>query len=193
MRGEDVRSWSRGAPWSRIAWHNDTPVGGVRGRWLVRGTGTVAHVAVSCVVNSIVPFSTRLADDGLMHVRAWHTGDGPLLLVGEFDWPVQVADPADGYSGPGIFTYPHHALPAALAACVAMGPDEPEIIVRLPAPPGQRYLRVIDADDPQGWVPLDEAVIHSRVGSCAWPGPGVGHYLPAIVQRWIDAGAPPPA
>ena len=69
-----------------------------------------------CLVNALAPFRTRLADDGLVHVRAWRTDDGPVAVVAELDWALLTAKRDDAYYGPGIFTYPHYALPAASAA-----------------------------------------------------------------------------
>lgn len=151
----------------------------------------VASVPAPCLVNALVPFATRLADDGLVHVRAWQTATGPLVLVAELDWPIQVADRSQGYSGPGIFTYPHYALPAALAACGEAGAREPELLVRLPAPPGERFARVTDPDDPQGWEPVDVEGVALRVAGSAWPGPPTGAYVEPVVREWIAAGAPP--
>ena len=142
-----------------------------------------------CLVNALVPFRTRLADDGLVHVRAWNTKTGPLLVVAELDWPMLLPHGAEGYSGPGIFNYPHYALPAAIDACEGrVGPD-PQIIVRLPAPPSERFLRVVDPDDPQGWAPVDAADIGARVGTDQWPGPPPGQYARRVVEAWIRDGA----
>lgn len=142
-----------------------------------------------CRVNALVPFRTRLADDGLVHVRAWDTESGPLVLVAELDWPMLLPHGAAGYSGPGIFNYPHYALPAALEACGGkIGPD-PDTVVRLPAPPSERFLRVVDPDDPQGWTPLDPGTIAARVGADQWPGPPPGQYVRTVVEAWIRDGA----
>ena len=138
-----------------------------------------------CVVNALVPFSTRLADDGLVHVRAWDTPTGPVAVVAEMDWALLTASPDDAYYGPGVFTYPHYALPAAVAACRDAGLDEPEMIVRLPAPPDERFARVTDLEDPQGWQPLDTAEVGARVGNDQWPGPPPGAYVRRVVEQWV--------
>lgn len=143
----------------------------------------------TCVVNALVPFRTRLADDGVVHVRAWNTPAGPVVVVAEMDWAILTADAADAYFGPGVFTYPHYALPAALSACRDAGLDEPRIIVRMPDPPGERFAEVTDPEDPQGWRPLEPHDIAQIVGKDQWPGPPVGAYTRGVVERWIADGA----
>jgi len=153
----------------------------------------VWHVSATCIVNALVPFSTRLADDGLVHVRAWHTADGPVVVVAELDWAILTADPADAYYGPGIFTYPQYALPAALAVCAHAGITGGQVIVRLPAPPGERFARVTDPDDPQGWEDVQPHQIADLVGTDQWPGPDPGTYGRRAVEAWVASGVPPQA
>jgi hypothetical protein len=148
-------------------------------------------VSPACVVNALIPFRTRLADDGLVHLRAWTTAAGPIAVVAEMDWAILIDDPAEAYYGPGIFTYPHYAIPAALDACRAAGVDAPRLIVRLPAPPGERFAEVTDPEDPQGWRPIEPADIAALVGVDQWPGPAVGAYTRRVVQDWIANGTLP--
>ena len=122
------------------------------------------RVSSTCLVHALIPFSTRLADDGLVHVRAWRTPNGAVALVAELDWAMLTSDPADAYYGPSIFTYPHYALPAAIDACRNAGVIDPRIIVRLPDPPGERFAEVVDPEDPQGWSPLQAADVAALVG-----------------------------
>lgn len=141
-----------------------------------------------CIVNTLVPFSTRLADDGLVHLRVWRAPDGPLAVVAELDWALMTGDREDAYFGPGIFTYPHYALPAAAAAWEAAGVPECRVYVRLPDPPGERFARVTDPEDPQGWEPVDADHIGRMVGDDQWPGPPVGRYTRRVVHAWITDG-----
>ena len=145
-----------------------------------------------CLVNALAPFRTRLADDGLVHVRAWRTDDGPVAVVAELDWALLTAERDDAYYGPGIFTYPHYALPAASAVCAAAGLADCATYVRLPDPPGERFARVTDPEDPQGWERVDAHHITSLVGDDQWPGPPPGRYTRRTVDRWIADGALPP-
>ncbi len=148
-------------------------------------------VQTRCLVNTLVPFSTRLADDGLVHVRAWTTDQGPLVLIAEMDWAMAVADRSDAYSGPGIFTYPGYAIPAGLAVCHEPALANPEVIVRMPAPPGERFDRVVDLEDPQGWERIPADALLARLGADHWPGPPTGTYVPRVVREWIRSGALP--
>ncbi|MCU0307598.1 MAG: hypothetical protein MUE51_07485 [Thermoleophilia bacterium] len=138
-------------------------------------------------LDEIVPFRTRLAD-GEVHVRGFAgPGSAALGLVAEFDWALQVADPADAYTGPGIWTYPGHALPAARAALAAAGLTRPEIVVRMPAPAGERYERVVEDEDPQGWEPVSLEWLRARV-----PGAPVAAFpRGGYIRRAIVAGSPP--
>lgn len=145
-----------------------------------------------CVVNALVPFRTRLADDGLVHVRAWTSPAGSIIVVAELDWPMLLPHGTEGYSGPGIFNYPHYALPAAEAACAGHLAGRPDVIVRLPAPPSERFLRVTDPDDPQAWPEIDPAAIGARVAGDHWPGPPPGRYVRPVVEAWIRDGVLPP-
>jgi len=156
-----------------------------------RVTATVTAVQTRCLVNTLVPFSTRLADDGLVHVRAWTTDQGPLVLIAEMDWAMAVADRSDAYSGPGIFTYPGYAIPAGLSVCHAPALADPEVIVRMPAPPGERFDRVVDLEDPQGWERIPADALLARLGADHWPGPPTGTYVPRVVREWIRSGALP--
>jgi len=152
----------------------------------------VIAVQSRCVVNTLVPFSTRLADDGLVHVRAWTTDQGPLVVIAEMDWAMAVAERSDAYSGPGIFTYPGYAIPAGLAACRAPALTDPEVIVRMPAPPGERFDRIVDLEDPQGWERVPPGELEARLGDDHWPGPATGTYVPRVVREWIRSGVLPP-
>lgn len=151
------------------------------------------QVDAHCIVNALVPFSTRLADDGLVHVRAWRTSGRPVIVVAELDWAILTGRTEDAYYGPGIFTYPQYALPAALGVCERAGVGDGEVIVRLPAPPGERFARVTDPDDPQGWEPVEAREIGAVVGSHHWPGPPPGQYVRRSVEMWIASGVPPNA
>jgi hypothetical protein len=155
--------------------------------------GTVWQVNALCIVNALVPFSTRLADDGLVHVRAWRTSAGPVIVVAELDWAMLTHDPSDAYYGPGIFTYPQYALPAARTACDAAGISDGRMFVRLPAPPGERFARVVDPDDPQGWEPVEAHDIAALVGTDQWPGPPPGAYVQRHVAAWVATGVSPQA
>ena len=126
-----------------------------------------------------------------MHVRAWDTATGLVVVVAELDWAILTPDPDDAYYGPGIFTYPQYALPAALGACADAHVDDPQVIVRLPAPPGERFARVTDPDDPQGWEPVESHEVAALVGTDQWPGPPPGAYVPRVVEAWIANGVPP--
>lgn len=142
------------------------------------------------VANALVPFTTRLADDGLVHVRAWAARPHPVVLIAEPDWAVLVADPSDAYFGPGIYTYPEYAFTAALAACGDIGPD-PVIVVRLPDPPGERLLRVIDPEDPEGWAPIDIGAVRDLLSGADPTGPPPGAYVPRVIRRWVRDGVLP--
>jgi hypothetical protein len=144
------------------------------------------------IVNAIVPFSTRLADDGLVHVRAWRGADAVALLVAELDWAVLVADRADAYFGPGIFTYPDYALGAARTACSAAGLEDPDVtVVRMPDPPGERFALVTDPDDPDAWPEVDVVEAGRLLGGADAGGPPPGAYIPRVVQAWVRDGALP--
>ncbi len=142
------------------------------------------------VTNIVVPFATRLADDGLVHVRVWNTEPRLVVMVAEMDWAVMVADRSDAYFGPGIYTYPGYALDAALAACTVPLAD-PIVIVRLPDPPGERHLRVIDPDDPEGWEPISRDAISALLGGGDPGGPPPGAYVRRVVDAWVRDGALP--
>jgi hypothetical protein len=143
------------------------------------------------VLNTIVPFATRLADDGAVHVRAWEGPNGPVVLVAEMDWAVMVVDRADAYFGPGVFTYPDYALGAALATCSAHGLTDPTIVVRLPDPPGERLLLVADPDDPDGWSPIGAAAMADLTGGADVTGPPPGAYIRRVVEAWVRDGSLP--
>lgn len=143
-------------------------------------------------LNQLVPFSTRLADDGLVHVRAWVTDGGSAMLVAELDWALLVAERSDAYFGPGIFTYPDYALGAAHAACAAAGLPEPAtIVVRLPDPPAERFALVHDPDDPQAWPDVAPAALSATLGGVDATGPPPGAYVRRVVEAWCRNGALP--
>lgn len=149
-------------------------------------------MAAHPVLNALVPFSTLLADDGLVHVRAWDTGTEVTALVAELDWALLVADRADAYFGPGIFTYPGYALDAAAAACVAAGLAEPRtMVVRMPDPPGERFALVTDPDDPQAWPDVAPADVAGTLGADDASGPPPGAYIPRVVEAWCRSGSLP--
>ncbi len=178
-----------------LPWAHDTPLGGrLPGRRSGRpgecDARYVSRVPSAPLVNALVPFSTRLADDGLVHVRAWAASPRPVLIVAELDWAVLVADRQDAYFGPGIYTYPGYAIGAALAACSGMDPD-PVIIARLPDPPGERLLRVVDVEDPEGWEPVTYGDVASMLGGAVPPAPPPGAYVPRVVEAWVRDGALP--
>jgi hypothetical protein len=150
----------------------------------------VSAVPSALVVNALVPFATRLADDGLVHVRAWTASPRHVVMIAEPDWAVLVADRRDAYFGPGIYTYPDYAIGAALAACHGIGPD-PVVVVRLPDPPGERLLRVLDVDDPQGWAPITYEDVRSLLDGADPSAPPPGAYVPRVVEAWIRDGALP--
>ena len=151
---------------------------------------TFPHVPGALAVNALVPFATRLADDGLVHVRAWRAAPRPVVMVAELDWAVLVADRAEAYFGPGVYTYPHYAITAALAVCDGIGAD-PIVVVRLPDPPGERLLRVVDIDDPEGWTPVTIDDLRSLLGGGDPTGPPPGAYVPRVVEAWVRDGALP--
>jgi len=144
-------------------------------------------------VNALVPFATRLADDGLVHVRAWDVPDGPVALVAELDWAVLVHDRSDAYFGPGIFTYPGYALEAAREACGAAGLRSPRIVVRLPDPPGERFALVDDPDDPDGWPEVPAGDVGTVLGGVDAAGPPPGAYIRRVVEHWVATGRLPGA
>ncbi len=143
-------------------------------------------------LNALVPFRTRIADDGLVHARAWTGSRRPLLLVAEMDWALLVANPADAYFGPGVFTYPEHAIGAAVEMARSAGVHDPQVIVRMPAPPGERYDAVVDLDDPQGWRPTSLAALAEAIPGADLASPGPGRYTLRTVEEWVRTGAVPP-
>lgn len=155
------------------------------------GAGYAPGVAARARVNALIPFSTRLGDDGLVHVRAWDTPDGPSALVAELDWAVMVADRGDAYFGPGVFTYPGYALDAAREAWWRAGLDDPVVVVRLPDPPGERFARVTDPADPEGWEPVPPEHLASVLGGVDWSGPPPGAYVRRVVEYWTRTGGLP--
>lgn len=143
-------------------------------------------------LNALVPFRTRTCDDGLVHVRAW-TGPGrPHILVAEMDWAVLVADRRDAYFGPGVFTYPEHAMAAVHDRARSVGLHDPQVIVRMPAPPGERYDVVVDVDDPQGWRPTSLQEIRDAMPGADVAAPGPGRYTRRTVDEWVRLGVIPP-
>lgn len=143
-------------------------------------------------LNQLVPFATRLADDGLVHVRAWDTPAGLAMLVAELDWALLVAARSDAYFGPGIFTYPDYALGAATAAVTAAGLPAPVItVVRLPDPPGERFALVDDPDDPGAWPDLPRAEVSAVLGGVDAAGPPPGAYVRRVVEAWCRDGVLP--
>lgn len=153
--------------------------------------GYFSGVPARMCLNALVPFATRLGDDGLVHVRAWDTPQGPRALVAELDWAVMVADRDDAYFGPGVFTYPGYALDAARGAWQGAGLDDPLVVVRLPDPPGERFARVTDPDDPDGWEPVAPDQLSSVLGGADVTGPPPGAYVRRVVEFWARTGALP--
>ncbi len=143
------------------------------------------------VLNALVPFSTRLADDGLVHVRAWDGPHGPVAIVAELDWALLVDDPSDAYYGPGIVTYPAYALGAAAAALRSAGMQDARIMVRLPDPPGERILEVTDPDDPLGWPQMGPDALAEALRGCDATGPPPGAYIRRVVEAWVAADGSP--
>lgn len=143
------------------------------------------------VVNALVPFSTRLSDDGLVHVRAWRTPSGPVALVAEMDWALLVHERDDAYYGPGIFTYPSYALDAAHGACAAAGITPHVVVVRIPDPPGERFAQVDDPDDPQGWPDVPVTELGMVLGGADPSGPPPGAYIRRVVEHWVRTGVLP--
>lgn len=148
-------------------------------------------MALAPDINVLVPFSTRLADDGLVHVRAWRAGAGAVAIVAELDWALLVEDPSDAYYGPGILTYPGYALPAAEGALRRGGITGAAFVVRMPDPPGERHLRVTDPDDPFSWpeIGLDELRVLIPGADLTAPPPGA--YIRRVVEAWAATGAMP--
>ena len=142
-------------------------------------------------INVLVPFSTRLADDGLVHVRAWRTGAGAVAIVAELDWALLVEDPSDAYYGPGILTYPGYALPAAEGALLRGGISEAHLVVRMPDPPGERHLRVTDADDPFSWPDISFDEVRELIPGADLSAPPPGAYIRRVVEAWAARGALP--
>lgn len=153
---------------------------------------TFQAVSAPLVMNALVPFSTLLADDGLVHVRAWETPKGLTALVAELDWALLVADRGDAYFGPGIFTYPGYALDAAATAIGAAGLARPHAtVVRMPDPPGERFALVTDADDPQAWPDIPARDVGEVLGGADPAGPPPGAYIRRVVEAWCRDGALP--
>jgi len=148
-------------------------------------------VSAAPIVNALVPFSTRLGDDGLVHVRAWSTPAGPVAIVAELDWAVLVADPADAYYGPGIYTYPDYALGAAAEPLEAAGLSGARVIVRMPDPPGERMVLVTDPDDPGAWPDIGQAELARMLPGADTEGPPPGAYIRRVVEAWVRDGALP--
>lgn len=147
-------------------------------------------------VNRVVPFATRLAE-GALHLRGYAaSGHAPALLVAEFDWAVLVEDPAEAYFGAGVWTYPQHALAAARAAAQEDGlRDAGLVVVRLPAPEvpeGERYERVVDDEDPQGWEPVGLGWLRAQVPGARVDAFGRGAYTRRRIEAWLALGAPAP-
>jgi hypothetical protein len=143
------------------------------------------------VLNALVPFATRLSDDGLVHVRVWTGRDGPVALVAELDWALLVADRGDAYFGPGIFTYPGYALGAARDACRAAGMEPVRTVVRIPDPPGERFALVDDPEDPQGWPDVPATDLPAVLGGAEPEGPPPGAYVQRVVEHWVRTGSLP--
>ena len=143
------------------------------------------------LVNVLVPFSTRLADDGLVHVRAWNTDAGVVAILAELDWALLVEDPADAYYGPGILTYPGYALPAAHDAMRREGIDAARLVVRMPDPPGERHLRVTDPDDPFSWPDIGPDELSALIPGADLTAPPPGAYIRRVVEAWVAVGALP--
>jgi len=142
------------------------------------------------ILNALVGFRTRLADDGLVHVRGWTTPEGPVVLVAELDWAILVADPADAYDGPGVFTYPGYALGAALDAAAGAGLANPRVVVRMPDPPGERFALVTDVEDPGAWAELDAPGLLRAMAGADPTGPPPGAYVRREVEEWIPGHRP---
>jgi len=142
------------------------------------------------ILNALVGFRTRLADDGLVHVRGWTTPEGPVVLVAELDWAILVADPADAYDGPGVFTYPGYALGAALDAAAGAGLANPRVVVRMPDPPGERFALVTDVEDPVAWAELDAPGLLRAMAGADPTGPPPGAYVRRVVEEWIPGHRP---
>ncbi len=142
------------------------------------------------ILNALVGFRTRLSDDGLVHVRGWSTADGPVLLVAELDWAILVADPADAYDGPGVFTYPGYAIGAALDAAGGAGVTNPRVVVRMPDPPGERFALVTDIDDPGAWAELDAPALNRAMAGADPTGPPPGAYVRRVVEQWVRDQGP---
>ena len=137
------------------------------------------------ILNALVGFRTRLADDGLVHVRGWSTVEGPVVLVAELDWAILVADPADAYDGPGVFTYPGYAIGAALDAASDAGLANPRVVVRMPDPPGERFALVTDVEDPGAWTELDAPGLVQAMAGADPTGPPPGAYVRRVVEQWV--------
>jgi len=144
------------------------------------------------VLNALVGFRTRLADDGLVHVRGWMTDDGPVIVVAELDWAILVSDPGDAYDGPGVYTYPGYAIGMAVEAAAAVGLDEPRIVVRMPDPPGERFALVTDVEDPGAWVDLDAPGLAAAMAGADPTGPPPGAYVRRVVDAWTLGERPVP-
>ena len=142
-------------------------------------------------VNALVPFATRLGDDGLVHVRAWQVDGRAVALVAELDWALLVEDPADAYYGPGILTYPGYALGAATTALADVGITDPQFVVRMPDPPGERLLLVTDLEDPFSWPDMTADELARLLPGCDVEGPPPGAYIRRVVEAWVAAGALP--
>jgi len=143
------------------------------------------------VINALVPFSTRLGDDGLVHVRAWNTPHGPVAILAELDWALLVEDPADAYYGPGILTYPGYALAAVEERLGEAGIQGARFVVRLPDPPGERHLLVTEPDDPFGWPDVDATAIARMLPGADLNAPPPGAYIRRVVEAWAAAGVLP--
>ena len=106
------------------------------------------------------------------------------MLVAELDWAILVADPADAYYGPGVFTYPGYAVGAALDAAAGVGLSNPRVVVRMPDPPGERFVLVTDMEDPGAWTELDAPGLVRAMAGADPTGPPPGAYVRRVVEEW---------
>ena len=64
-------------------------------------------------------------------------------------------------------------------------------MVRLPDPPGERLLRVVDVEDPEGWEPVTYGDVASMLGGGIPLSPPPGAYVPRVVEAWVRDGSLP--
>ena len=63
--------------------------------------------------------------------------------------------------------------------------------MRIPDPPGERFARVDDPDDPQGWPDVPVTELGMVLGGADPSGPPPGAYIRRVVEHWVRTGVLP--